>query len=77
MQPFIISYVLLTAAVGAYAQTKDPAEAAALVSKLLTAPTQVARFDLLNDTDVSLQLKRFRVVLTDDVYSLFSTLRPA
>jgi hypothetical protein len=37
----------------------------------------VARFNLLNDTDVSLQLKRFRVVLTDDAYSLFSTLRPA
>jgi len=49
---FIISSSLLLGAVlGAFAQPTDPAAEADLVAKLLTAPTQVQRLNLLNDTD--------------------------
>lgn len=45
--------VALAAALAVSAQQADTAVNAALVEKLITAPTQVQRLALLNDTDVS------------------------
>lgn len=53
MQLIAYSSLILSAALSVSAQLGDAAADAALVAKLLTAPTQVQRLALLNDTDVS------------------------
>lgn len=62
MQPLAISFTLLASALSAFAQMSDAAAAAELVAKLITSPTQVGRFALLQDTDVS-QIIHDRIVL--------------
>jgi hypothetical protein len=56
MQLLAYSCLILGAILGASAQQSDPVAEAALVAKLLTAPTQVGRLALLNDTDASRHL---------------------
>jgi len=51
MQLLAYSSIVLGVAVGVSAQLADPAANAELVSKLITAPTQVQRLALLNDSD--------------------------
>jgi hypothetical protein len=52
MQPLALLSVLFATALSASAQIADSNAAAELITKLLTAPTQVQRLALLNDTDV-------------------------
>jgi hypothetical protein len=63
MQLLAYSSLILAALLSANAQLADASADAELVAKLLTAPTQVQRLALLNDTDV----KHTLLPLIDDL----------